>query len=162
MLTQTELQRLFHYSPDTGIFTRLVAISTTRAGDVAGYTHTISGYHRIKINNRKFLTHRLVWLYVYGFFPPNEIDHINGVRNDNRLTNLRLATRTENMRNISKNSKNKTGFKGVSFNEKTKKYSVKITVDGKEVYIGKILTLKGAVNAYRNLALKHYGEFAKF
>lgn len=162
MLTQKELTQLFNYNYDTGIFTRAVAVSSTKVGDIAGYIHKISGYHRIRINNRKYLTHRLVWLYVHGYFPPNEIDHINGISNDNRLCNLRLATRTENMRNIGKSARNKTGFKGVSFDEKTGKYSIKLTVGKKELYLGGFLSLESAVDNYRNLAKKHYGEFARF
>jgi hypothetical protein len=91
MLTQEELKRQLEYNPDTGIFTRKFRSSTSsKPGEPAGYRST-QGYTTISINNKTYVAQRLVWLYVYGSFPLCKLRHINGVRSDNRLANLRRA-----------------------------------------------------------------------
>ena len=101
----------------------------------------------ISIDGRKHLAHRLAWLYVNGYCPPGDIDHINGDRAANRISNLRLATRSENLQNQSKAQKhNKTGLLGVS--HRRGKFRAQIRVDGKKMHIGTFPTPEEAHTAY--------------
>lgn len=139
-LTQEMLKRILHYDPDTGIFTRLVSVSNNaQQSSVAGNKNP-RGYRRIRIEGKEYLEHRLVWLYVHGYMPPHEIDHINRVRNDNRLSNLRLATRKINCTNTGMMSNNSSGVKGVTGSKSRKKWQAQIGANTKEkrrnIYIG--------------------------
>lgn len=112
-LTQERLKEVLHYDPETGVFTW--AMNRTRAskGRVAGGVDG-HGYRIIAIDGVRHSAHRLAWLYLYGFYP-DEIDHQNHVRTDNRLINLRATDRSGNGRNISKPINNKSGVIGVSW-----------------------------------------------
>lgn len=104
MITQDRLRELLHYDPDTGIFTRLVSTGWRgKVGDVAGYKNP-DGYLVIMIDYKLYLAHRLAWLYTYGRFP-EVTDHINGVRDDNRIVNLREVTNWENAQNKKKHTR---------------------------------------------------------
>ena len=162
MLTQAELKRQLHYNPETGIFTRLVSNTTwVKIGDITG-SKTSDGYFCICVNKKVYRSHRLAWLYIYGSFPKTLIDHINMDRLDNRISNLREATRAENIWNIGKTSKNKSGFKGVSFNKSYNKWSAVCTVNNKTNHLGFFITPELASQAYQEFAKKHHGEFARF
>lgn len=100
ILTADRLRTLLHYDPATGYFTRLVSIAANAmAGTMPGTTH--NGYVTIAVDGKRYRAHRLAWLYVHGEWPAHQIDHINGVRDDNRIANLRdvpSATNSENHR----------------------------------------------------------------
>jgi hypothetical protein len=108
MITAEYVRRRLQYDPETGVFIwkpRPIdkSWSTRYAGEVAGSIKN-NGYRQIRIDGVKYGAARLAWLYVYGEWPENEIDHINRVRDDDRLVNLRAATRTENCNNRSSNN----------------------------------------------------------
>jgi hypothetical protein len=143
-LTQARLKELLDYNPDTGIFTRKVSRPGFRVGDVAG-SLTERGYIKIGIDGKNYSAHRLAWLYVHGKSPDNCIDHINGVRDDNRISNLRDVTSQENSSTVlaRKNqadaiSAGKTGVKGVSVQRQKHKdkiyeyYHAQIMENGKK------------------------------
>lgn len=159
MITQAELQKLLSYDPETGIF-RWLAPNSNRVcvGDVAG-THNSHGYVQIGINKILHQAHRLAWLYVYGENPPNEVDHINGIKNDNRISNMRLAIRSENGRNVEKHLDNTSGFKGVSWNKRKNRWHTQCMVNGKRHHLGLFLTREEASAAYQTFAKLHHGEF---
>lgn len=146
-LTAGRLRELLDYDPDTGVFTwKISRRGRVKAGDVAGALRH-DGYIQIGIDGRLHQAHRLAWLYVTGESPPSEIDHISCVRTDNRIANLRLATRSENQQNQSKAQKrNKTGFLGVSPHQG--KFQAQIKVDGKVRTIGRFPTPEAAHAAY--------------
>lgn len=159
MITQDELKELLHYDHDTGVFTWIASSGRrSRIGGIAGSING-RGYINIGIKYVMYLAHRLVWVYVHGHEPPNEIDHINRIKNDNRLVNLRLATRSENMLNKGIMATNTSGYKGVSFNSRDKKWIVMCLIDGKHHYIGRFDTAEEASSAYVEFAEKNHGEF---
>ena len=119
------------------------------------------GYRYIRFNGAVYLAHRLAFALHHGFFP-EAIDHINTVKNDNRISNLRQATVAENNRNKQKQANNSTGYKGVSFNKKTKKFQARITSDGTHHSLGNFATLEEAASAYAKAAGDLHGEFARF
>lgn len=144
MLTQARLKELFDYSPETGVFTRKSAVSQCKAGDSAGSLDPI-GYLRISVDGNPFWAHRLAWLYVTGSFPLGLIDHINRVKTDNRILNLRDVTQRENVANSGLSRKNTSGHKGVSWHKALGRWMVKAKKDGKNHYIGSSKDLAAAV-----------------
>ena len=135
-LTQKELRKNLNYNPTTGIFTWAVnKANGTHIGDIAGYINC-SGYHLIKVNYNLYPTHRLAWLYVYGYFPEHDIDHRNGIRNDNRLSNLREVSRSCNLQNCKIFSTNTTGFPGVHWSKRDNNWRVRIEINQKKYHLG--------------------------
>lgn len=135
-LTKEILQSYLNYSPDTGLFTWLSDRNVNAMkGNVAGH-HAKNGYIRIHVNGKKYLAHRLAWLYMTGEFPPNELDHIDHNKTNNSWRNLRLATRSQNMWNLSKTQPNRNGFRGIKKNGS--KYQVRIS----EKYYGTYDTIE--------------------
>lgn len=156
ILTQSRLRELFDYDPDTGVFTRRVgrggvALVGRKVGNYAG-----GGYLKVSINKRNEYLHRLAWLYMYGKYPNGVIDHINGVKDDNRLTNLRDVTRSENQHNMSTRINCWTGCLGVSWVAKSCKWKVRITVRHKEIHLGLFATLAEAIAARQAAKLIHH------
>lgn len=150
MITQDELKQILHYDIETGIFIWKKKIGAkTAVGSVAG---TISrGYRKIMLNYKLYSAHRLAWLYIYGEFPKDLIDHINGIKSDNRMCNLRQATQSQNLQNQKKSHKNSlTGEIGVHIHHyaKKKKFVAHIRVNGKQKTLGYFLTKKEASDAY--------------
>src|SRR5712664_3026918 len=114
ILTAERLRELLNYDPETGIFRWDVVRRGCGIGKEAG-TSVSAGYRQISIDRRAYSEHRLARLYVHGHWPLDEIDHINGVRDDNRLSNLRQATRSENAQNQRRaQSRSKIGILGVT------------------------------------------------
>ena len=147
-MTQDELKQMLDYSPDTGEFTWLVSSAKRiKIGDIAGSPQS-RGYRQIKINGKNYQLHRLVWLYVHGSFPTHCIDHINGVKHDNRLSNLREATSAENMQNVKRYKSNSSGFIGVVRYEQRNKWTAQIQKNGKRIFLGYFDTPEEAHDAY--------------
>lgn len=145
MLTQARIHELFEYDKDTGVFTRK---TTRRAGTKAG-TINGRGYRQVGVNGKLYLLHRLIWIYVNGDAPFEEIDHINGVRDDNRITNLRTATRSSNMQNQrAARSNSKSGVLGVHWHKARKKWAAYIGVSGKTINLGRFTDKLDAHKAY--------------
>jgi hypothetical protein len=154
-----ELRRLFRYDAETGQFTRLVTSShNAKAGQIAGCRNR-SGYLVIRIDDRLYYAHRLAWLYVYGEWPQNDTDHINGDKSDNRLSNLRPATRSQNCINKPETKRNTSGVCGVGrFKDKWRAY---IHVDGRYISLGHYESKDQAVSARRDAERQYYGEFGR-
>lgn len=110
---QAKLKELFHYDPETGLFVRKVSRGNTKAGDVAGSKDN-KGYLRVLFNGKREKLHRLAFLYMEGRFPSGQVDHKNGVKDDNRWENLREVSNEENASNRTKsNTNNQLGVLGV-------------------------------------------------
>ena len=149
-LTAEELRKSLSYDPSTGIFRR------TSNSKVAGCT-TAFGYRSISVMGVEYRSHRLAWLYVYGCWPDGQLDHINGIKDDIRIANLREATVIENQRNAKIRIDNTTGFKGVFVCKG--KYHAQIKINGSLKHIGRFSTAEEAHAAYCNVAKEKFGEF---
>jgi len=148
---------LLDYDPDTGIFTWKVSKGSQRAGTEAGTLN--NGYSIISIDGKNHRAHRLAFLLSHGHLP-DELDHINGDPSDNRIENLRPATRSENNRNTGKNSKNTSGKKGVSWDKQREKWQANARdSNGKKKHLGRFTTVEAAYVAYNDFAIKLHGEF---
>lgn len=159
-LTQARLRDLLEYEPATGQFTWKVSAGRAKSGSRAGCPDSL-GYTQIRVDGRIYKTHRLAWLYVHGAFPFGQIDHINQDRGDNRIDNLRDATKAQNMWNVGVVAANTTGFKGVSLIKPTGRYRARIKKDGHEIRLGHFGTAKEAADAYAQAAAELHGEFAR-
>ena len=154
MLTQPELKKLLSYDPETGVFTWLVG---QLAGKIAGTES--HGYVKIKIATRLYYAHRLAWMCVHGAMPSAQIDHINCIRGDNRICNLRECTVTQNNFNAGLRRDNTSGLKGASWNKQNSRWEAKISINGKTKRIGNFLTAELAAAAYQAKAREVHGEF---
>jgi hypothetical protein len=147
--TAQRLRELLHYDPETGVFTRRVQTSNRiRVGDVAGSIND-KGYLNIRVDVRQRFAHRLAWLYVYGVWPQHQIDHINGVRDDNRIVNLRDVTKSINMQNQRHAcSNNKSGLLGASWNKARSCWQAQIKIGGMVKFLGRFESATEAHAAY--------------
>jgi hypothetical protein len=147
MINQKRLKDLLEYNPETGIFIWKVRTSKrVKIGDVAGCENS-RGYVYIKVDNKNYRSHRLAWLYMTGEFPPDCIDHINGITNDNRWINLRSVTHSENMKNQKKLKNNISGHQGVSWDKPTEKWVARHTINNKLIHLGYFTNIEDAVAA---------------
>lgn len=157
----SKLHELLKYDPVTGVLTWKVDRGLAKVGNPAGCTNDL-GYILVGIDGRLYRAHRIIWAMVHGECPPElEIDHKDRDPSNNRLDNLRLATRTDNNRNMKMKHHNATGFKGVSIHPCTGKYRARITVDRKEVALGCFDTPEEAYAAYCKAANDLHGDFAR-
>lgn len=135
------------------------AWNAKHAGTLAG-TIGKNGYHIITICNRRYLAHRILWKLITGS-EPQEIDHINGNRLDNRFSNLRECSHRQNGFNQSKHVNNVSGHKGVHWDARTGQWQVQIANPNGSNHLGRFNDLQEAVQAYQEAAEKLHGEFAK-
>lgn len=150
------LRECLDYNPDTGVFTwKISPRNRTLPGDVAGHLND-SGYLICCIDQQQIRLHRAAWAIYYGEMPPKHIDHINRIRSDNRISNLRLASDAENVQNSTLRYNSKTGVKGVNYRKDTNKYSACITVDKKTIYLGCFDTLEEAQAARLEAEIKYH------
>ena len=161
MLTQERLQEVLEYNPDTGEFTWIAQRGSRSdlVGERAGYPHW-KGYWTIYVDGQSYWGHRVAWLYVHGKFPKGQIDHINRVRDDNRIANLRLATNGQNGANSKAKPSQYSPLKGVHWNKRWGgSWSSSIYHAGKRVWLGVFPTAEEAHAAYCEAAKKIHGEF---
>jgi hypothetical protein len=148
MLSLERLKLLLNYDPLTGVFKWLVSTATNvKVGAVAGSDS--HGYLAIRIDGKRYLAHRLAWFYMHGNWPPSMIDHIDGCKSNNCLSNLRAVENGGNMQNKKvAHGNSKTGLIGVSPYKKTGKFKAQIGVNGKVRHIGYFDTPEEAHAAY--------------
>ena len=158
MITQSELKKHVHYNPETGVFTWLVGYKNKRIDRKAGdIINTVSGigYISATIKGEYYSAHRLAWFYMHGYWPEC-IDHINHIRSDNRLVNLRETTTQGNGKNQSMRKNNKSGITGVRWSKPHNKWIARIVVNAKEIHLG-IFTDKFEAICARKSADNKYG-----
>jgi hypothetical protein len=164
---QARVKEYLAYDETSGLFTwkKEPGGRVTKVGAIAGGLNNHGGgYWVIGLDGRRFLAHRLAWLYVHGEMPPAELDHINGNRTDNRIANLRIATRAENQHN-SRTRKSVAGLKGAHLHKRRltlrHPWSSHIRKDGKRFCLGYFATAEEAHAAYVKAATELHGEFAR-
>ncbi len=164
------LRSLLVYKPNTGLLFWLPRerdmFGNERAFNVWNAKHagreaftfvTLRGHKRGTIFGRQFLAHRVAWALFYGKWAASDLDHVNGIPADNRISNLRLATKSENQFNTLPLG-GASEFKGVSRNNRS--WQAKIKANCREHYLGTFETEEAAARAYDEAALVHHGEFA--
>lgn len=154
---QSLLLALFEYR--SGMLFCKVIRSQKKAGDRAGYLDKNTGYRVIGIEGKLYVEHRLIWIMHHGPIPDGFlIDHKDTLRANNEISNLRLATESQNKSNSSKSSANSSGFKGVS--KQGSKWKAEIRVNYGSKYLGMHNTPEEAHEAYKAASIKYFGEFA--
>ena len=156
-MTKDEVESFFEYKD--GVLYWKKNQSNIKSGAIAGYQRP-DGYIVIGFKGKSIRAHRLLWLMHYGFMP-EFLDHINGIRNDNRLENLRVATRTQNQMNLKKRSDNSSGCSGVFWNKQRNKWAVRIQIHKKIKHIGLFSSIDHAIVARKIAEQKLFGEFAR-
>lgn len=152
-LIQERVKELFSYNQQSGELVRI------GGGRNSKYNYSnwsrVAGYKQVWVDGRTYLVHRLIWLYVHGAFP-TEIDHINGNRIDNRISNLRDVTKKENAKNSAKRRDNTSGVTGVCWHKSLKKWFARINAEESPLSLGYFDNFGDAVIA-RKKAEKEYG-----
>lgn len=168
-----ELRRLLRYEPDTGslfwlprprevfVSKRGWSVWNTRFANKEALTAISEGYRVGNINYKLCMAHRVVWAIVHGQWPDEDVDHINGDRADNRISNLRAANRTQNNMNSGRRSDNTSGYRGVYFSKQQGQWHARVHFNRKAVHVGFFDTAEAAHIAYCEAAKKYHGEFVR-
>ena len=157
MLTFEKAKELFTYDRETGIIKWRKRSNSRRANLVAGSTNfNGDGYTNIQFSGERYPAHRIAMLLSYGFYGEGlEVDHINHIRDDNRLANIRFVTRTDNCRNLSRRSSNTSGATGVYYSKANRKYVARIAIDGVYIHLGSFITLEEATEVRKAAEIKY-------
>ncbi len=155
MILEQECLRKLTYDPLTGLFTwNLDGTRGVKAGDIAG-SKMPNGYIILCVSGKKIFAHRVAWFFVHGAFPYGHIDHINRNKADNKISNLRLASPEQNAQNRLKNVKNTSGYKGVTWHKRDKRWQAAITIRGKVLHLGYHAKVEDAYAAYVEASKKY-------
>lgn len=159
MVSVDRLHELLRLDSETGkLFWRSTGSGRKRseAGSIDG-----EGYRVVTINHRPFKAHRIVFALTLGRWPVEQIDHINGIRDDNRIVNLREATSAQNKQNTGLMRTNTSGQKGVSWHKRTGTWEARIMVNRRNIILGHFTNIEAASLVYRVACLKYHGDFAR-
>lgn len=172
LLDAAYLAQCLNYDPISGVFRWRLrppehfprrrhhnSWNTRYAGKVAGCLNSV-GYRHIGVDGVKLKEHHLAWVLTYGE-PATEIDHIDGDRANNRIANLRVATRSENNANARLKKNNSSGHKGVCFDASKGKFLAYIGFNRHQKWLGYFDTLEEAAAARREAAVRLHGKFAR-
>lgn len=171
------LRNLLRYEPETGLLFwkvrtpelcdqskknwehSLKVFNSRFSGKKAFEAITKLGYKRSNIGKSSIMAHRIIWAICYGEYPSFGIDHIDGCRTNNRIKNLRDVNQSENTKNIKLKNSNRSGFNGVSFTKRNKKWSSSINFKGKQIWLGYFNKKEDAISARKEANIK-YGYHA--
>ena len=152
LITPERLRALLHYDPETGIFVRRTRKPRAVVGCLSGDT----GYLVIVLDRKQYYLHRLAWLYTHDRWPQGVTDHINRVRTDNRIANLREVTRGQNNQNSHRRKDNTSGHPGVTWFTRTAQWRAYIQVNGKVHSLGYFSDFDAAVAARKTAEAVHH------
>lgn len=155
-LTHERLKEVLHYCPDTGHWTWLVKAGSRMPGARAGTKNISHGYVLRIIEGRKFAEHRLAWFYMTGKWPTAQIDHKDGVRSNNRWSNLREANDAENRQNMAKKKGTVSRLQGVTWFGRDQCWMARIGLNYKSIFLGYHDTQEGAHKAYLEAKACHH------
>lgn len=164
VVTHERLIERLHYNPDTGLWTWLDCksilpfINKRQSGKTAGCLNP-NGYISIGIDGNMYLAHRLAFFYMTKSWPEFEIDHCDLIKSNNKWSNLRVATYSQNRANCKIRKSNIVGVKGVQYTKGA--FQAVLSVSGKKLYLGRFTTAEQAGEAYRLAAESHYGQFSR-
>lgn len=176
--TPEQLRKLLRYEPDTGKLFWLprpqemfTAGNTSAAANCAAWNKRQAGaeafisdshgYRSGGIFGVKMLAHRVIWAIFYGEWPDFEVDHVNLIRSDNRIANLRRASSSENKHNTRMQANNTSGYKGVTWHRQRGKWAAQIFFEGRHKSLGLYESADAAHAAYCAAAEKYHGDFAR-
>jgi hypothetical protein len=158
-LTQEEIRRVLEYKEGALYWKEMTTNKTENlVGQLAGYIHP-HGYRLIRVHGYQYKEHRLMFLYHYGYIP-DFVDHINGIKHDNRIENLRMATKAQNCQNTSLSLANTSGVKGVSKMPRLELWRARLQSNGKKYEVGGFKTKELATDFLELLRNLTHGEFA--
>lgn len=146
-LTKDAVLTVFEYHAESGVFMRRKSHGACLAGVPAGAINK-KGYRQISVNNKLYYAHRLVWLVETGEFPIGVLDHINRIKDDNRIANLREVSHKQNMENTGTYAHNTSGYKGVFWDLQAKKWQARVNHNGKQIFAGRFDNVYDAHQAY--------------
>jgi hypothetical protein len=156
--TQEKLKEIFNYD-ESGHLVWKIRRKRANIGATAGTIHP-NGYLRTGINGKVYLNHRLIYVFHHGVLP-DMVDHIDGNKLNNKIENLRNANNVTNQQNQKLKKENTSGYKNVSFCIQTKKWSVKIRIDGKSRTIGRYKDIELADLVAQETRAKYHGVYAR-
>jgi len=171
-ITQELLKELLDYNPETGVLTwnkrdrkwfnkdhAMNVWNGKFSGKIAGQpfkrTKCEKTYNRISVLNKRYLSHRIIWLLVYGKWPLDQVDHIDGNGENNRIYNLRDVDQYENQKNCRFQSNNTSGCTGVHWSKRSNSWKVEIGSMGKSIFIGYFKDLINAIKARKEAEIKY-------
>ena len=161
MITQERLHELFEYR-DGSLIWKMVISMKIKVGDIAGHLNKSRGYFLVGIGRKQYLLHRLIFLYHHGYLTKGlQIDHIDGDRTNNRIENLREVTNQQNAFNAKISSRNKSGVKGVTWDEQSQKWRSVIMLSGKQIHFGFYDTIEEATAVIKKARNEYHGDFAR-
>lgn len=165
-LSADRLRSIIDYDPDTGVFrwlwddakpARINSRDTKKAAGSIG----VDGRRAIKISGTRYYCSRLAWLYMFGVWPTDQIDHINCDKSDDRIANLRECSGAQNHLNVGLTVRNRSGYKGVHWNGRYQKWEAAIRINGVRHYLGRYDAAEDAARRYAAAAVKYHNEFAR-
>lgn len=159
-ITRQFLHELFEYR-DGHLFWKVDRRNNKIKGTQASRPKKSNGYQEVTINKKKYYSHRLIFMMFNGYWP-EQIDHIDGNRSNNLVSNLREANNAQNNRNTKLRVSNTSGFKGVYLHSQNNRFVARITVNYKCISLGCYKTIKEAHEAYKKAASELHGDFASF
>ena len=158
-ITYERVKELFDYVENGTLIRKIRTSNRNNVGDIAG-SNNGNGYLRFSINRKSYYVHQIVFLWNFGYIP-NEIDHKNGNRLDNRIENLREATHLQNGQNLGLRKSNNIGINSVSFDKERKKWIAYIGVNRRKIHLGRFDNVEDAINARKNAEKIYYKEFSR-
>jgi hypothetical protein len=164
MLTQEQAKELFFYDPEEGILRWRKRPSGRNTSLIAGYKkqdHGKPAYWVAMVNYKNYKIHQIIWVYMTGEWPSQFVDHKDLDGTNNRWSNLRLATNSQNMMNSGVRRNSSTGVTGVSRDHRRGKFRARLNVNGVAIYLGSFDTIEAAKTARAVAAKQYHGEFAR-
>ena len=159
-LTQVRLKESLEYNPDLGLFKWKKPYRKIDKDWFGAIREDKNVYKYISFDNKTYLAHRIAFLYMEGYLPLETVDHINGIKSDNRWSNLRECSYQENNLNVPKTISNKSGCKGVDFRKSRGVWRVRCSIKGKSKNFGHYKDYELACLVSEEVRDKYHGEFA--